>query len=135
MSKNLNYILQELAGGGYSDWDKLDNYIEEYNLDSYNIVENAKEFSDYPKFNDLMYSTLVLGFEKMREKVLNTIKSNEWKIREEIIEWIKNADSECYINYLDSFIETPVFRDYDMRDLDYDNMVAKFIADVWEEIK
>jgi len=135
MISNLNIILQELTGGGYSDWDQLDEYIENYKIDPYDIVEEARQFNENPDFNALMYTTLYIGMENMRRKVLDTIKEEEWDIRDEIKDWIQNAENKNFVNYLDSFIETPVFRDYDMRDLDYDNMVAKFIADVWKEIK
>ena len=135
MSVNLNYILQELAGGGYSDWDKLDEYIEDYEVSVYDIVEEAKEFSKCPGFNDLMYETLYLGMENMRKKVLTTIKEENWQIRDEIVNWIQDVENENYVNYLDSFIETPVFNEYDMTCLKTTKQVAQFIADVWKEIK
>ena len=135
MNRNLSIILYELIGGGYSDWEKLDKYINEYDLEPRDIIKQAEEISEPVDFNALMYATLYLGFEKMKEKVLNTIKENGWEIRKEIINWIEDSDFECYINYLDSSIQTPIFREYTMEDLKYENMIAKFIADVWREIR
>jgi len=135
MNDNLSILLSALIGGGSADWSMLDKYIDSYEVDPYDVVEEAKQFSECPQFNDLMYSTLSLGFENIREKVLTTIKEENWDIRDEIKDWIEYVDSNIFVNYLDSFIDIKVFRDYDMNDLKSKKQVAKFIADVWKEIR
>jgi len=140
MSKvNCNYaqgLLECLLGGGFFDYKQLYLYIEDFEID---ICETIKECDAcderMPHFNDIMYSILVAGFEKMRTLLLDTIKENGWNIRKEIVDWIKNAEVDVYINYLDSFIEAPVFRDYEYQELKNENMAAKFLGDVWKEIK
>jgi len=72
----------------------------------------------------------------MRDYILTSIKENEWNIRSEVKDWIENVEFNCFVNYLDSFIQTSVFCDYDMDILTEDKKyVTRFIADVWKEIK
>jgi len=136
---NINGLLRELIGGGYLDWKQLDEYIEKYQIDPEDIAQEVKYmFGEgyLPTFNDLMYITLYLGFYSMKDYILTIIKENEWNIKSEVKDWIENVEFNCFVNYLDSFIQTPIFCDYDMEELTGDKrVVAYFIADVWKEIK
>jgi len=114
---NINLLLCELIGGGYLDWKKLDEYIDAYQVEPEDIIQEIRDVNgeDYKiTFNDLMYITLYLGFYNMREYILQVIKENEWNIKDEIKNWIENMEFNCFVNYLDSFIQTPVFSEYDI---------------------
>lgn len=136
---NIDWLLRALIGGGYLDWKQLDEYIDKYQIDPENIAQEI-EFTfggeHSTTFNELMYATLYLGFYNMKNYILKVIEENKWNIKDEIRDWIENVEFDCFVNYLDSFIQIPVFCDYDMEELTGDKrVVAYFIADVWKKIR
>jgi len=136
--KMMSELLQSLIGGKYLDWKALTNYMEVYCVEPEELIDECEfMFGEDHKFqfNDLMYIVLYLGFEKMKKTILNIIEVENWKIKKDIIKWVKEAEFECYVNYLDSSIQTPIFSEYTVQDMKYVNNIASFLGDVAKHLK
>jgi len=134
----MSELLSAFIGGKYFDWKKLINNIEIYCIEPEKIIDECEfMFGENHKltFNDLMYMVFYLGFNKMKKIILNTIKKENWKIKKDVLDWIKEAEFKCYTNYLDSSLQTLIFSEYTTEDLKYINNVASFLGDVAKHLK
>ncbi len=124
-------FLCEAFGGGSLDWNHLFNEMEDFELEPSDIIEYAKEWTQEPKFNDLMYACLSLGSEKMKNVLINYAKDH-CNNSNKIIKAIKDYEVGIYINYFDSFFDDDVFNQFsyqELKDEDKQKEMLKMLLD------
>ena len=121
-------MLEALIGGGWSDWEKLEEYMNEWKIDVDDLVDEVEYIWDSgykPDFNDLMYAVLSIIEDKAKENIEQIADNLGFKKPEEIWEY----DVGKYVNYLDSWFDDEWFGElYYMEDVN-----EKFVKEMYEQ--
>jgi hypothetical protein len=110
--------LASVLGWGSLDINFLENKMEEFNLDSDDVIEQIESIgSDKLDINNWIYCTFDIQANKFLDKVEEYAKDNNIDFDKDDIE------IEIFINYLDSFLNgNKLNSDIDVSNLNDDNL-------------
>jgi len=113
-----------ILGWGSLDVEKLENLIEEYDLDIYDIKEQVTDKTD---INEYFYQTLYLASLKIKEALKKWLDENEdvkdcleYEFVYDTEQTIDEFEPNIYTNYLDSGFDS-CFAEFDINSYDNDN--------------